>query len=119
MTEQTEIAKAKAYLETLASDGTRVEFDANGYLAPEGVDAIRTVLAHLGAPKAGVANHGVSKEHAYENIRFAVFDALIAKMPRGSYDYLEQAAEVAAEALKNPAFAWVFDVLAEKEDAPS
>ncbi|AXQ69474.1 hypothetical protein HOU02_gp251 [Caulobacter phage CcrBL9] len=60
-----------------------------------------------------------TKADAYENIRFVVFDALIARMPRGSYDYLEEAAVVAAEALKNPAFAWVFEVLAEKEDAPS
>ena len=57
-----------------------------------------------------------SKDHAYENIRFAIFDALIAQMPRGSYAYLEQAAQVAADALKQPAFAWVFPILAGGED---
>ena len=40
-----ELQAAKELVSTLADDATQVRFDENGYLAPEAVDAIRTLLA--------------------------------------------------------------------------
>lgn len=55
-------------------------------------------------------------DDAWETIRFAIFNDLIGQMPPDSFPYLEQAARVAAEALKQPEYSWVFKELAQDKD---
>jgi len=55
------------------------------------------------------------KQHAIDNIRFSIFDALIAEMPAGSYSYLEKAADIASKAVNHPHFKWAIQELAKEE----
>lgn len=53
-------------------------------------------------------------DSARATIHTIVFDALICRMPRGSYDFLEQAAKVATASLEEPSIAWALKMVAEQ-----
>lgn len=52
-------------------------------------------------------------DDARATVRFAIFNALVGEnFPRAAHDYLERAAEVAAEAVADPSTAWAFEMVA-------
>jgi hypothetical protein len=56
---------------------------------------------------------------AKATLSFAIFIALFREMPTGSYPYLEQAAYVAAKAVRDTGYIWALEVLAERERSQS